>query len=58
LLGSGSEYYPLPWACLTYDTSLGRYRLDITEEQRKGAPQYSGVSWDWDDRERGRRVYA
>ena len=42
---------------LKYDTSLGGYRLDITEEQLQGAPSYAGDSWDWDDRERGRKVY-
>src|SRR5919197_3088165 len=41
-LGIGSDYYPLPWASLTYDTSLDGYRLDITEEQLKGAPKYQG----------------
>ena len=56
-LGIGSDYYPIPWASLKYDTSLGGYRLDITEEQLKGAPKYADDNWDWDDRERGRRVY-
>src|SRR4029453_8603669 len=27
ILGIGSDYYPLPWSSLTYDTSLGGYRL-------------------------------
>jgi hypothetical protein len=56
-LGIGSDYYPIPWASLTYDTSLGGYRTNITEQQLQGAPKYAGDSWDWDDRERGRRVY-
>ena len=56
-LGIGSDYYPIPWQSLTYDTSLGGYRTNITEEQLKGAPKYSGTSWDWDDRTRGRQVY-
>ena len=56
-LGIGNDYYPIPWASLKYDTSLGGYRLDITEEQLTGAPKYTGDSWDWEDRERGRRVY-
>jgi hypothetical protein len=56
-LGIGSDYYPIPWASLKYDTSLGGYRLDITEEQLTGAPKYAGDSWDWEDRERGRKVY-
>jgi hypothetical protein len=57
LLGIGSDYYPIPWASLKYDTSLGGYRLDITEAQLKGAPKYTGDAWDWEDRERGRKVY-
>ena len=56
-LGIGSDYYPIPWASLSYDTSLGGYRTNITEQQLQGAPKYAGDSWDWDDRERGRKVY-
>jgi hypothetical protein len=56
-LGVGNDYYPIPWASLSYDTSLGGYRTNITEQQLQGAPKYAGNSWDWDDRERGRRVY-
>jgi PRC-barrel domain len=56
-LGIGSDYYPIPWASLTYDTSLGGYRTNITEQQLHGAPKYTGNSWDWEDRERGRKVY-
>src|SRR6516164_7956403 len=53
VLQFGGVYYPIPWQSLKYDTSLGGYRTNITEEQLKGAPKYSGTSWDWDDRERG-----
>jgi hypothetical protein len=56
-LGLGTDYYPIPWASLSYDTSLGGYRTNITEQQLKGAPKYAGDSWDWEDRERGRKVY-
>ena len=56
-LGMGSDYYPVPWAALTYDTTLGGYRTNITEDQLRGAPRYTGDDWDWDDRERGRKVY-
>ena len=56
-LGIGSDYYPIPWSSLHYDPSLGGYRLDVTAEQLKGAPKYTGESWDWDDRARGRKVY-
>src|SRR4030095_16770787 len=55
-LGLGNEYYPIPWASLKYDTSLGGYRLDITEEQIRSAPKYQGESWDWEDHERRRKV--
>src|SRR5262249_8646939 len=56
-LGIGTDYYPIPWEPLKYDTSLGGYRTNNTEEQLKGAPKYSGTNWDWEDRERGRKVY-
>ena len=46
-LGIGSDYYPIPWASLNYDTSLGGYRTNITEQQLQGAPKYAGNSWDW-----------
>jgi hypothetical protein len=57
ILGLGSDYYPIPWNSLKYDTTLGGYRTDITEAQLQGAPKYSGEQWDWEDRERGRQVY-
>jgi hypothetical protein len=56
-LGMGDEHYPIPWSELTYDTRLGGYRTNISREQLEGAPKYSGDSWDWDDRNRGRQVY-
>src|SRR5262249_43942800 len=31
-LGIGNDYYPIPWDALKYDTSLGGYRTNITEE--------------------------
>ena len=36
-LGIGSDYYPVPWAALTYDTTLGGYRTNITETSSGGA---------------------
>jgi PRC-barrel domain len=56
-LGIGSDYYPIPWESLSYDTNLGGYRTNITEQQLQGAPKYAGNDWDWEDRERGRQVY-
>ena len=37
-LGMGEDEHTIPWSKLTYDTSLGGYRTDITEEQLRGAP--------------------
>lgn len=55
-LGIGDDHYPLPWDQLTYDTSLGGYRVNLTQSQLEGAPKYSGDSWDWEDRNRARQV--
>ena len=55
-LGIGSDYYPIPWQ------SLKRHQLGrIPHEHHRGTasccPKYSGTSWDWEDRTRGRQVY-
>lgn len=44
-LGLGHSHYPIPWAALTYDPSLGGYRTAITEQQLRDAPQFSDDSW-------------
>jgi sporulation protein YlmC with PRC-barrel domain len=48
-LGIGSEYYPLPWRKLTYDTGLGGFRVDVARETLEAAPRYERDSaWsDW-----------
>jgi hypothetical protein len=56
-LGVGEDHYPIPWSTLTYDTRLGGYRTNISEQQLEGAPKYEGDEWDWQDPERGRKVY-
>jgi hypothetical protein len=54
----GNDYYPLPWATLTYDTDLGGYRTAVTEDQLQRAPKYAETEgWDWEDRARGKAVY-
>jgi hypothetical protein len=41
----------MPWSKLTYDTNVGGYRTDVTEDQLRGAPAFSrDRSWDWSDR--------
>jgi hypothetical protein len=49
-LGMGSNYHPLPWNELAYDTSLGGYVVNRTKEQLEGAPSYSTSELQsWDD---------
>lgn len=56
-LGIGSDYYPLSWNSLTYNTELGGYQTGLTQDQLKGAPKYASDSdWNWDDPERSRAV--
>ena len=52
-LGLDDRYYPLDWDQLTFDTRLGGYRLEMTEDDLKRFG-----SWDrnerWRDRDRSR----
>jgi PRC-barrel domain len=55
-LGMGED--PMPWSKLDYDMQLGGYRVDITENQLKGAPKFSrSTDWDWNSRTNDERVY-
>jgi hypothetical protein len=57
-LGIGTEEHAIPWNKLTYDTNLGGYRTDITEQQLRGAPGFSrDRNWDWSDRTRERELH-
>jgi hypothetical protein len=57
-LGIGAEEYPVPWSKLSYDTQLGGYRTDITEQQLRGAPSFArDPDWDWSDREREQQLH-
>jgi PRC-barrel domain len=57
-LGIGEEEHSIPWDKLTYDTSLGGYRTDITEEQLRGAPAFSrDRNYDWSNREKERELH-
>ena len=44
-LSLGHSHYPVPWAALKYDTSLGGFRTGITEQQLRDAPEFSDDSW-------------
>lgn len=52
-LGMGEEHYPVPWRKLRYDTGVGGFVTDITEEAVKGAPVTTD-NWyadrDWEQR--------
>ena len=57
-LGLGEEEHTIPWKKLDYDTSLGGYRTDITEQQLRGAPSfYRNSDYDWSDRGRERELH-
>jgi len=57
-LGIGEDEYAIPWSKLIYDTSLGGYRTDITEDQLKGAPAFShDREYDWSDRKREQELH-
>ena len=40
-LGVGSEIHSIPWEQLHYDTTLGGYKTNITDEQLLKAPEFS-----------------
>jgi PRC-barrel domain len=57
-LGIGHDHYPVPWSLLTYNTRLGGYEVNISDQQLKGAPSYANDNdWDWEDRKRAQQVY-
>ncbi len=56
-LGIGEESYTIPWGKLTYDTDLGGYKTDITSDQVKGAPAFTGDDSSWGDRDRERGLH-
>jgi sporulation protein YlmC with PRC-barrel domain len=57
-LGLGHDHYPIPWSLLRYDTRLEGYVVEMNDEQLKGAPRFTADHpFDWNDNERGRRVY-
>jgi hypothetical protein len=57
LFGLGSDYYPLPWEVLTYDTQKTGYIVDLDKSVLEKAPHYTANSHpDFDD-EYGRQVY-
>ena len=57
-LGMAADEHTIPWSKLDYDTGLGGYRTDITEEQLRGAPAFTHDSEeDWPNRDRERELH-
>ena len=58
LFGLGSDYYPLPWDMLTYDTSQGGYAVSLDKAMLEKAPRYAEDAQPRFDRDYGREVYG
>lgn len=58
LFGLGADYYPLPWASLTYDTGKDGYVVDLDKQKLEGAPSYKRDREPVWDRDFGNRVYG
>lgn len=58
-LGIGDDHYPIPWAKLTYDESIGGYRTDVVKADLEDAPRFaSDDDFEWNDRQRAMDVYT
>ena len=58
-LGMGGKLHSLPWEKLEYDTELGGYKLDVTEQQLKNAPTHNETERDQQfDRDYQSKVYS
>lgn len=59
-LGLGEDSYPLPWSVLTYNTELGGYEVNVTDEQLQGAPKYrrDEAWWERPDANRDSAIYG
>lgn len=58
LFGLGSDYYPLPWDVLTYDTEQGGYVVALDKAMLEKAPRYTRDAEPAFDRDYGREVYG
>lgn len=57
VFGLGSDYYPIPWEKLSYDTDEGGYVVDIDKETLEDAPRYSDAEPAY-DRAYGEQVHG
>lgn len=58
VFGLGSDYYPLPWDKLSYDTEQGGYVVDVDKETLEAAPRYTADEQPVYDQAYGERVYS
>ena len=58
LFGMGSDYYPLPWAVLAYDTDQGGYVVNLDKSMLEKAPRYAADREPAFDQTYGREVYG
>jgi len=50
-LGIGKDHFPVPWNLLRFDSELGGYRSDISENRLHGAPKHGTETiFDWNAR--------
>jgi hypothetical protein len=57
-LGFGNRMHTIPWAKLDYEPTLGGFRLALSEEQLKTAPNSSAEVHDWTDREHEKAIHS
>ena len=57
-LGLGSDYYPLPWSVLNYNTNKNAYVISLDKSVLENAPHYAGNSQPAFDDEYGRKVFG
>jgi sporulation protein YlmC with PRC-barrel domain len=58
ILGFGSDYYPLPWDSLDYDTSQGGYVVNLDRSALEGGPRYAAGEDPVYDHAYGEQVYS
>lgn len=49
ILGMGSDYYPIPWEMLEYDTGKAGYVVDLDKSKLQQAPRYQEDSTTFND---------
>ncbi len=56
--GLGSDYYPLPWEQLTYDSEKAGYVINIDRDVLENAPHYASGDDPAYDRDYGSQVFG